>query len=102
MNCDAQTIGLFGTVIGIIGAIFAVIFGVRAWMKDKKHDERSDGQALGTVQSDLAYIKGGIDDLKKDLREVRTNQTSFAERLSKAEEQIRHLFKRIEDLKNGN
>lgn len=102
MNCDAQTIGQIGTVIGILGGICAVIFGIRAWMKDKKHDERSDGRALGVVQSDLGYIKGGIDDLKKDVKEVRTNQTSFAERLSKAEEQIRHLFKRIEDLKNGN
>lgn len=100
MSCDAQTIGLIGTVIGIIGGICAVIFGIRSWRQSQKTDDRHDGQTLGTVQSDLGYIKSGVDDLKIEVRELRTGQSNLTERVRAVEESARQAHKRIDDLKN--
>lgn len=100
MNCDVQTIGLIGTVIGILGGICAVIFGIRSWRQSQKTDDRHDGQTLGTVQSDLGYIKSGVDDLKIEVRELRTGQSNLTERVRAVEESARQAHKRLDELKN--
>lgn len=98
MKCDAATIGLIGTIFGIIGAIAALIFGLRLWLKDKKHDDRNAGQVLGVVQSDIGYIKSGVDDLKVEVRDLRSGQSDLAERVTRAEDSAKQAHKRIDEL----
>lgn len=103
-NCKdpTQVLGIIGTIFGILGVLAALYFGLRSGRREEKKNHRADGQSLGTVQSDLGYIKGGIDDLKKEFRELRKDQGNLAERLAKNEESTRLAHKRIDELKQEN
>lgn len=100
-NCNAvEVLGIIGTIFGILGVLAALYFGVRSGKADRKKEDRNDGQTLGTVQSDLGYIKSGVDDLKIEVRELRTGQSNLTERVRAVEESARQAHKRIDDLKN--
>lgn len=102
MNCDATTIGTIGVIVGIIGGLSGILFAVIAWRKSAAKDDRADGRSLGVVQSDLGYIKSGVDDLKTDVREMRSSQTNLTERVRACEESTRQAHKRIDELKQEN
>lgn len=102
MNCDAGTVATIGVIVGILGGLSGILFAVIAWRKSAEKDDREDGRSLGTVQSDLGYIKSGVDDLKTDVREMRTSQTNLTERVRAVEESTRQAHKRIDELKKEN
>ena len=102
MNCDAGTVATIGVIVGILGGLSGILFAVIAWRKSSEKDDREDGRSLGTVQSDLGYIKSGVDDLKTDVREMRTSQANLTERVRAVEESTRQAHKRIDELKQEN
>ncbi len=102
MNCDAGTVATIGVIVGILGGLSGILFAVITWRKSAEKDDREDGRSLGTVQSDLGYIKSGVDDLKTDVREMRTSQANLTERVRAVEESTRQAHKRIDELKQEN
>ena len=98
-NCEnaIQVLGIIGTLFGIVGVVLALIFGVRSGRRDAKKDIREDAQNTGSVLSDLGYIKGGIDDLKTEFRELRRDQGDQAERIAHIEESTKQAHKRIDE-----
>ena len=101
MGCTAEMMGTIGTTVGIIGGIAVIIFGVIAARTNKRKADRDDGHMLGTVQSDLGYIKSGVDDLKTDVRELRGSTTSLTERVKAVEESTKQAHKRIDEIKDA-
>ena len=100
-NCNAvEVLGIIGTIFGILGVLAALYFGVRSGKADRKKEDRNDGHNFGVVQSDLGYIKSGVDDLKTEVRELRGSQYSLRERLSKVEESAKQAHKRIDEMKS--
>jgi hypothetical protein len=82
-----QIIALGGTIMGIFG-IWA------AW----KRNNRSDNRAEGAMQSDIGYIKGGVDDLKREMRESNGRHYHLAERVTAVEESAKQAHKRIDEM----
>ena len=85
-------------IFGIIGVILSGIFGYVAFVRNKRHDDQGAGQKLGTIQSDLGYVKAGIDDIKNEQREQRNVNISLTSRVTAVEESTKQAHKRIDHL----
>ena len=80
--------------IGICGlAISAVTFFIGRSTANKQEGEKS-----GYLASDIGYIKAGIDDLKTEIRTLKVEVSEISMRVTRAEEQIRSAFMRIEGI----
>ena len=88
----------WGYVIGIIGAIASIIFAYLAFSRNKKKDDEGQGLQLGTIQSDLGYVKSGIDDIKNEQREQRNINIALTSRVTAVEESTKQAHKRIDHL----
>ena len=88
----------WGYVIGIIGGIASIVFAYLAFSRNKKKDDEGQGQQLGTIQSDLGYVKSGIDDIKAEQREQRNINVSLTSRVTAVEESTKQAHKRIDHL----
>lgn len=90
--------GTLGTIFGIVGVLASFVFAYLAFSRNKKKDDEGQGQQLGTIQSDLGYVKSGIDDIKKEQREQRSINQSLGERVTAVEESTKQAHKRIDHL----
>lgn len=50
--------------LAALAPILSVIIAVLALRRNNKNDVKKEAEQLGSMKSDLAYIKAGIDDLK--------------------------------------
>ena len=67
---------------GLIGTLLGIIISYAAFLRNSKKDSNEDGREVGTVLTELGYIKGGIDDLKAENREQRKTNTELITRLT--------------------
>ena len=93
--------GTLGTVFGIAGVILSAVFAYLAFSRGKKKDDEGQGQQLGTIQSDLGYVKSGIDDIKAEQKEQRNINVSLASRVTAVEESTKQAHKRIDHLEQN-
>ncbi len=92
--------GTLGAAFGIIGVILSAVFAYLAFSRNKKKDDAGAGQKLGTIQSDLGYVKAGIDDIKAEQREQRNINVSLSERVTAVEESTKQAHKRLDHLES--
>ena len=90
--------GTLGTIFGIAGVILSAVFAYLAFSRNKRKDDEGQGQQLGTIQSDLGYVKAGIDDIKNEQREQRNINIALTSRVTAVEESTKQAHKRIDHL----
>ena len=86
--------GISGMVIGLIGVICSIV----AVSRNRAADVKSAGKEDGVVLTELGYIKAGVDDLKRDNREIRGDLKTLDERVTRNEEATKQAHKRIDAL----
>ena len=86
----------FMTVLSIVSAVCAIVFGYLAFVWNRDKDKEGDAKADATVLTEIGYIKGGIDDIKAEQREQRKTNTEFVSRLTAVEESAKQAHKRID------
>ncbi len=86
------------SIIGIIGTISSIFFAYLAFRKNEIKDEHAEGQHEGAILSDIGYIKACVDRVEKNLTKVDERYRNILERLSKVEESVVNINKRIENL----
>ena len=84
------------TVIGIAGAILGVVFSYLAFARGKAKDDKSDGQQIGVITSELGYIKANTDEIKNEQREQRKINTELYTRVSAVESSAKQAHLRID------
>lgn len=86
------------TIIGLscTAGGFAIAW-ITLRVRQKKENEEG-GLLRGVMQSDIGYIKAGIDDLKKDNKEARNMICDLSERVVRVEESCKQAHKRIDNL----
>lgn len=89
-------IGLLCTVTGII---VSFVFSLLSHRRSIKRDNESAGEGRGVLQSDIGYIKAGIDDLKRENRAVNLKLDNISERVTRVEESCKQAHKRIDEIK---
>ncbi len=91
-------IGILCTVISIvITFVFSVLNHKRLFRKDSE----TVGEGRGVLQSDVGYIKAGVDDLKRENRAVNAKLDIISERVTRVEESCKQAHKRIDEVKES-
>lgn len=86
--------GISGMVVGIVSLICTII----ALSRNRSADDKNAGKEGGVVLTELGYIKAGVDDLKRDNRDIRGDLKSLDERVTRNEESAKQAHKRIDAL----
>ena len=89
-------LAVVSTVLGILGTVCAIVFGLATYKRNRKKDDSDEGKQSGTVLTEIGYIKSGIDDIKAEQREQRNTNTQFLERLTAVEASAKQAHKRID------
>lgn len=69
--------------------------------RNKHKDSQEEGSLKGAIASDIGYIKAGVDDLKREIRETRQEVQQLSERVTRCEESTKQAHKRLDSLQKG-
>lgn len=85
-------------LIGAAGGIAGTIFGLVSLFRNKKHDDKTEGKEDGIILTELGYIKAGVDDMKRDTREFRSEMQKLHDSVTRIDESCKQAHKRIDVL----
>ena len=92
--------GTVATVLGIIGALMTVIsiaVAVFTFYFNRKKESLTDGEFKGKMETDIEYIKDGIDDLKDDYRDVKSDIRDLDHRVTLVESSVKSAHHRLDE-----
>lgn len=73
------------TALCSLSPIISVVVAIIVARRNKDKSVKDDGQKEGVLQSDVGYIKSGVDRLEKRLDKMDEKEEHMLERLSKVE-----------------
>lgn len=87
-----------GTIalIGLLCTILGVVISYAVFFRNVKKDNKDEGQEVGTMLTELGYIKSGVDDIKAEQKEQRKTNVEFITRLTAVEASAKQAHKRID------
>ena len=88
----------WGYVLGIVGAVAAILFAYLAFRRGDQQDTREAAQKQGAILTELGYIKSGVDDIKAEQREQRKINTEVSNRLAAVEIKADRAHSRLDRL----
>lgn len=89
-----------GAIISAAVGIIGVVFGLVTLFRNKKQDDSAEGSRVGTMLSDIGYIKAGVDEIKAEQKDQRARNIDMERRLTAVEESTKQAHKRIDELKH--
>lgn len=84
--------------LSFAGTFCAMVFAYVAFLRNKRKDDSENGQQIGTVLTELGYIKSGIDDVKRKQERQDTQNIEMLTRLAKVEASASQAHKRIDNM----
>lgn len=87
-------------LLPLLTAVGGFSISLLTWFRTRRRDDESEGQNRGGIASDIGYIKAGVDDLKRDNREIRGEMNRLSERITRVEESCKQAHKRLDEMKN--
>ncbi len=88
-----------GILCTLAGLVMSFAFSFLTHRRNEKRDIESMSEGRGVLQSDVGYIKAGIDDLKRENKAVNMKIDNISERVTRIEESCKQAHKRIDELK---
>ena len=89
-----NTISIIGCIVGVVGCIV----GAAGFFNGRKKESNDSGRESGLIMSEIGYIKGNTDDIKKKLDKHDELNMQFEGRLSSVEASAASAHKRIDKL----
>lgn len=89
-------ISITGTIVTIITVIVAVLTFYNA----RKKDAENNAEWKGGLNTDLRYIRDGIDDLKHDNKDIKDNIKDLDHRITLVEASTKSAHHRLDDMLN--
>ena len=83
-------------VLAILSPIASMTFGVIAMRRGQKTDDTSSGREMGTIQSDLGYVKSSVDAISKKLDGYDTRFIALTERVASVEQKAKSAHSRLD------
>lgn len=90
------TFGIMGVVTGTFGMVCALV----AAFRNKKKDDVADGQNIGTLHTDIGYIKKGIDGIEHRLEKQENQYIDVVTQLAEVKGEVKRHSKRLEKLES--
>lgn len=81
-------------LFSILSALVSIIAIINFWKSSKKENEQS-GSKAGALQSDLAYIKNLLNDVKTEVKGINERIEENTERIAKVEESVKQAHARL-------
>ena len=91
-----MNLNLLVSFIGVIGTLSSIFFAYLAFRRNSLIDQRNEGKHQGTMFSDIGYIKACVDRVEKNIARVDERYHDIVLRLTRNEEAIENILKRIE------
>jgi len=85
-------------VIGVFCTALGGVLGYVAFLKGTKKDSKDEGKQDGTILTELGYIKGGVDDIKRKQEKQDEQYLGMSERVARVEESAKSAHHRIDRL----
>ncbi|MCA4756340.1 hypothetical protein [Mycolicibacterium fortuitum] len=85
-------------VIAALAAISGILLGWIGKTKSFKDEVAREATADASLQTDVSYIKRGIDDIKVDVRIQGQRMDGLTERIIRVEESSKQAHKRLDRL----
>jgi len=89
-------ISIVSICFGILGTVAAFVFGFMNILRGKRKDDSEEGRQEGTLFSELGYIKGGVDDIKRKQEKQDEHYLEIVQRMSQVESSTKQAHKRID------
>ncbi|MCH5180970.1 MAG: hypothetical protein J1F32_07135 [Erysipelotrichales bacterium] len=86
------------TLIGLFASVSSIVFAILAFKRSERHDHKKEGKNEGLILADIGYIKACVDRMEKNLTSVDERYRKMIERLTKVEEDLMHVQKRLEEM----
>ena len=89
----------FGYVISILSLIVASIVGFTNLRRNNSADDKKQSAEMTTVIVKLENINTGINEIKADVRNVKSEVQELRERIVVVEQSTKSLHKRVDEIK---
>lgn len=89
------------TFIKVLLPVLSLVLAAATFFIGRLTATKKEGEKSGVMASDLGYIKAGVDDLKKELRDLRDGLAELNSRVAVAEQEIKTLWKQIDTIRKG-
>lgn len=87
-------------ITDILIAVLSLAVAASTFFNTRKKDTRNEGAQQASVSADLSYIKEMLQDVRTNVKELRTGSDTHTEKIAKLEEQLHSAFRRIERLEH--
>ncbi|GIP57925.1 hypothetical protein [Paenibacillus woosongensis] len=88
----------FTIIISIITAVSGIALGWISRTRTIRQDAAREAGAGATLQTDVEYIKRGVDDIRVDVRMQGQRLETVSERVTRVEESAKQAHKRLDRL----
>ncbi|GAA0137760.1 hypothetical protein MKX50_17775 [Paenibacillus sp. FSL W8-0186] len=85
-------------LISIATAVSGILLGWLGRTRTIRQDAAKDAEAGATLQTDVEYIKRGVDDIRVDMRIQSQRLDGISERVTRVEESTKQAHKRLDRL----
>lgn len=79
---------IISLTIAAASLMMVLIFNLIHETKAGKNDAKTSTEDLTDMKVNIRYMRGGIDDIKLDLKDIKKEQTSQNDRLTKVEMRV--------------
>ena len=88
----------WASFVGLASGAAGIAFGVAAFLRNRHADDTEGGKTVGTVLTELGYIKSGVDDIKRKQERQDEQNMQVAARLTAVEASAKQAHKRLDRL----
>lgn len=86
------------TLVGFLASLSSIVFAFLAFKRSERQEHKKEGKNEGLIISDIGYIKACVDRMEKNFNKLDERYNQVLERLSKAEESLYNVAKRVDEL----
>ncbi|MDR1217237.1 MAG: hypothetical protein LBJ99_01480 [Oscillospiraceae bacterium] len=87
--------------MAILSPTLMVVFTFLAFRRGQKSDDTTTAREMGTILTEIGYIKSQMDGLNRKLEHYDERYTQFAERLSSVEQSTKSAHHRLDRITIG-
>ncbi|MGG1878123.1 hypothetical protein ABDI30_11220 [Paenibacillus cisolokensis] len=89
------------TIIAALAGVSGILLGWHGKTRAYREDITKEVTADASLQTDVSYIKRGIDDIRVDLRMQGQRMDGLAERVTRVEESSKQAHRRIDRIEEN-